>query len=115
MNKIDFETKLKTASPVVDRDYTKKLFSACFDFQGADLTYVRCMEEFAELSQVLSKCLRHKEDRSHLLEELADSQMSIYMLQQLCGISDDELNRALNVKLKCAEDGIGGLHDNKAS
>lgn len=58
-----------------------------------------CMEELAELTQQISKVLRKKKDSIHLLEELADTQISVYYIQQICNISNEELNKAINVKI----------------
>ncbi len=57
------------------------------------------MEECGELIQEISKELRGKKDHLKLLQELADVQLSIYYIQEVCGISDEELNQAINVKM----------------
>lgn len=56
------------------------------------------MEELAELSKEISKELRGKGDLHHILEELADVQLSIYYVQEICGISSRDLRRAVTVK-----------------
>lgn len=56
------------------------------------------MEELSELNVEVSKELRGKGDKYHILEELADAQLSIYYIQEICGISDDDLHKALNIK-----------------
>lgn len=62
------------------------------------------MEELAELGQAVSKELRGKGDCYNLLEELADVQLCIYYVQEICKISNDELFKAINVKAKRLED-----------
>ena len=61
------------------------------------------MEELAELGQAVSKELRGKCDYYNLLEELADVQLGIYYVQEICGIANDELNKAMNVKMNRLE------------
>ena len=56
------------------------------------------MEELAELSKEISKELRGKGDEISILEELADVQLCIYYIQEICGISNDALCKAINVK-----------------
>ena len=56
------------------------------------------MEELAELSQAVSKQLRGIGDNTNLLEELADVQLGIYFVQEICGVADEDINRAINVK-----------------
>lgn len=56
------------------------------------------MEELAELSQEVSKQIRGKGDRVAIIEESADVLLSIRYIQEIVGISDDELNRAVAVK-----------------
>lgn len=58
------------------------------------------MEELAELSQAISKVLRGKEDRTNLIEELADVSICIEYIKSICDINQDELDRAISVKAK---------------
>lgn len=57
------------------------------------------MEELAELGQAVSKELRGKGDYYNLLEELADVQLGIYYVQEICKIGNDELHKAMNIKM----------------
>lgn len=58
------------------------------------------MEELAELSQAISKVLRGKEDRTNLIEELADVSICIEYIKSICDIKQDTLDRAISVKAK---------------
>lgn len=58
------------------------------------------MEEFGELIQEVSKFMRGEDNHMELMEELADACICIEYIKDLCGISDVELNKAINVKLK---------------
>ena len=56
------------------------------------------MEELAELAQEVSKNLRGRANYYDLLEEMADNQLSLYYLQDICGISDEDLQKAIRIK-----------------
>ena len=56
------------------------------------------MEELSELQKEISKELRGKGDSTAILEELADVSIVIYYIKEICGITDDALNKAINVK-----------------
>lgn len=62
------------------------------------------MEELSELSKEISKKLRGKGDQIHILEELADVQLGIYYVQEICGISNEDLHKAMNVKTRRLEE-----------
>ena len=62
------------------------------------------MEELAELSKEISKELRGKGDRYNILEELADVQLGIYYVQEVCGVNDDYLHKAINIKVRRLEE-----------
>lgn len=61
------------------------------------------MEELAELSQAIAKELRDKGDNINLLEELADVQLGIYYVQEIFSITDENLHKAMNVKMRRLE------------
>lgn len=57
------------------------------------------MEELSELTKEISKWLRGKGDRISMIEELADVNLGIYYIQEICKITDDEVHKAMNVKV----------------
>lgn len=57
------------------------------------------MEELSELAKEISKELRGSGDKTNIIEELADNQIGIYYVQQICNISDDTLDKAVAVKI----------------
>lgn len=57
------------------------------------------MEELAELSQQIAKQLRDKGDYYDILEELADVYLGIYYVQDIVGIKNDDLYKAMNIKI----------------
>lgn len=69
--------------------------------QPTERTSIIIMEELAELSQAVSKCVRqHNDCRINLLEEMADVSLSMAYLKIMYNITDEELQQAINVKLR---------------
>lgn len=67
---------------------------------------VIAMEELNELGQQISKVLRGKIDKSHLIEEVADVTIALQYVKQICDISETELNNAIQYKIKRLDDTI---------
>lgn len=67
---------------------------------------VIAMEELNELGQQISKVLRGKLDKSHLIEEVADVTIALQYVKQICDISETELNNAIQYKIKRLDDTI---------
>lgn len=65
----------------------------------AQIQLVVAMEELSELSQELSKVVRCRGNDAAVLEELADVSIMVKYVQSAMNISDEDLNRAINVKL----------------
>jgi NTP pyrophosphatase (non-canonical NTP hydrolase) len=61
------------------------------------------MEELAELSQEVAKCIRNKGDYFGLLEELADVQLGQEYIKQIIKVSDKDLKKAEMIKIKRLE------------
>lgn len=61
-------------------------------------------EELSELTKEISKELRGKGNKVNILEELADVQISIYYIQNICHITNSELDKAIAVKMKRLND-----------
>lgn len=58
------------------------------------------MEEFAELTQQISKQIRGYDNRIGLLEEMADAYICLEFLKSIFNISSEELQKAVDVKLE---------------
>lgn len=58
------------------------------------------MEEFAELTQQISKQIRGFDDRIGLLEEMADAYICLDFLKSIFDITPEELQKAIDVKLQ---------------
>ena len=67
---------------------------------------VIAMDELNELGQQISKVLREKSDKSHLIEEVADVTIALQYVKQICDISETELNNAIQYKIKRLDDTI---------
>lgn len=67
--------------------------------QTGTMNLIIVMEELAELQQEISKTIRGKGDRTHLMEEMADVYLGIKYLQEIFDIDDRAIARASNVKL----------------
>lgn len=104
MDRKEFEKEFETASTKVNNTYVEQVIKQSLkpisNNNDGTLNLVIVMEEFMEISKEISKYLRGKGDKVALTEELADAYLSIKYVQQICDISDDELNKAINVKAK---------------
>ena len=104
MNREDFIQKLKVSSPHLDENRIIEILRKSIDSNMGDgnprghYNLIIVMEEMGELIQQISKQLRCKGDKYELLEEVADVELCLYYILEICGISVDELNQAINVK-----------------
>lgn len=110
MNREVFIEQLETTDSTVNMkwifDVLKKSVESNF-YDGnprGHRNLIIVMEELAELSKEISKELRGKGDNINILEELADVQLGIYYVQEICKITNEELNKAMNIKTKRLED-----------
>ena len=103
MDRKEFIKSMGKASENFDKDTALQIIKNSFgkiqhNEDGA-VNLVIVMEELAELQQQLSKHIRGKEDFECLVEELGDVMLGVYYVQEICGISDEMLHKAMNVKL----------------
>lgn len=100
----EFKAQLEIAKTTLDeKDVDRVLTSALKrvpENKNNKGTYnlIIVMEELAELTQQVSKYIRRKADRYCILEELADVYLAARYVKNIVGISDEELNAAINVK-----------------
>lgn len=105
MNRERFISELETTDNNINNEQLFNVLKRSIDCNLKDgnprghRNLIIVMEELAELAQAVSKELRGKCDHYNLLEELADVQLCIYYVQEICNISDDDLSKAMNVKL----------------
>ncbi len=120
MNREDFITGLNKAESNTDEQWRSEVLKKSIDINLQDgnprghKNLIIVMEELSELSKEVAKELRGKGDYYNILEELADVQLGIYYVQEICKISNDELQKAINIKMKRLENGIeeSMLHNN---
>lgn len=66
---------------------------------GKTMQSIVCMEECSELIQAISKRLRGKSDANdNLAEEMADVTICLHLLQEMYGITDEQLDEWIDRK-----------------
>jgi NTP pyrophosphatase (non-canonical NTP hydrolase) len=104
MNREEFIKKLETASSELDDDRIMDIIRHSIDSNLQDgnprghYNLIIVMEEMGELIQQISKQLRNKGDKYNILEEVADVELCLCYILEICGIGPVELNKAINVK-----------------
>ena len=63
------------------------------------LNLIIVIEEFGELQQQVSKYIHGKSNHYELLEEVADGFICLEYIKNICGLSEAEINKVINVKL----------------
>ena len=66
---------------------------------GTQQQDIVCIEELSELQKELTKSLRGKENRQHLIEEIAHCYISIDMIKKTHNINIDEINKEIEKKI----------------
>lgn len=101
MERTEFLKAFSNSSSEINEDRINSILKANTDYigDGGTTNIIISMEECAELQQALSKFLRGKGDIINLTEECADVLLSIYYIKQLYGVTDDDINKAINVKI----------------
>lgn len=105
MDLVEFKEKYELANNKIDEKSYHDTIEKCIgifakdpDFKNYGRAYVISMEECAELSKEISKLLRGKSNRLSLIEEIADVEICIDLIKSQANISDEEINKAKNVK-----------------
>lgn len=110
MNREIFIEQFNKAKSSIDREWILHVLNQSVDSNLPDgnprghRNLIIVMEELSELSKEISKELRGKGDNINILEELADVQLGIYYVQEICKINNEDLHKAMNVKMKRLED-----------
>lgn len=105
-----FISQLSTTEKNIDKQWIMDVMKHSVDSNLHDgnprghRNLIIVMEELAELSKEISKELRGKGDQYNILEELADVQLSIYYVQEVCGVNNDDLHKAMNIKMRRLEE-----------
>lgn len=110
MNREVFIEQFNKAESSIDKEWMLNVLNQSVDSNLPDgnprghRNLIIVMEELSELSKEISKELRGKGDNTNILEELADVQLGIYYVQEICKINNEDLHKAMNVKMKRLED-----------
>ena len=110
MERNNFVQKLKDASTTIDIGKINDVLERSIESNINDgnprghRNLIIVMEELSELSQAIAKELRGKGDIINTLEETADVWLCLRYIQNICNISNDKLNAAINVKLNRLND-----------
>ena len=104
MNRQTFIEQMKNCEPMNKTSIMKILIDSVNSNIGdgnprGHRNLIIVMEELAELAKEVSKELRGKGDIVNLTEELADVQLGIYYVQEIVGIDDKNLEKAMSVKI----------------
>lgn len=106
-----FLNKFNKADSHVDKKRLKKLLKRSIHLgdrlhknNSGTLNMIICMEELSELQKEISKYLRHKGDKVALTEEIADVCISLEYIKLITGIDQDDINKAINIKLDRLEE-----------
>lgn len=110
MNREVFIEQFNKVDSSIDKEWMLDVLNQSVDSNLSDgnprghRNLIIVMEELSELSKEISKELRGKGDKTNILEELADVQLGIYYVQEICKINNKDLHKAMNVKMKRLED-----------
>ena len=112
MDKETFIKRIENSDTSLDEKYIKSIIQKSIESNLNDgnprghRNLIIAMEESSELIKEISKYLRGKGEYIGILEELADAKIGMYYIQEICGIRDDEINKAINVKIENLENGL---------
>lgn len=99
MNREEFKRKMTEEGVIISEEERKTEIAYVAEHESRTINCVIAMEEFAELQQEISKQLRDKGDIFGLLEEMADAYICLELLRRMFEITDDEINRAVDIKV----------------
>ncbi|RHT38423.1 hypothetical protein DW790_05750 [Firmicutes bacterium AM31-12AC] len=95
-----------TEAPHYSKEQRKDIFERSLKSCNWKTKCTIAMEEFAELQQEISKQIRGYDDKIGLLEEMADAYNSLELLKSIFHISESDVLRAIDVKLKREDDNL---------
>lgn len=89
-----------------DVKQTENVLGEAISAFGASNQMIVCIEELSELQKELTKTLRGKINREHLIEEMADVEIMLEQLKIIFNINELELNEAKYNKIKRLKENI---------
>ena len=99
MDRSRFIAGLKSDISFTDKE-RRRIIRRGVESQPWKLKCTIAMEEFAELTQAISKQIRGYDNRIGLLEEMADAYMCLEVLKYIFDITPEELRKAMDIKLQ---------------
>ena len=108
MDRDTFVREFGFASPSLDKRKIKKLVKNSVNANQdgnprGHHNLIIVMEELSELQKEVSKQIREQGDIVSLTEEMADVALGVIYLQEICGITTEDIYKAMNVKMKRLE------------
>ncbi len=109
MDRQKFIEQFQKAQPGLDMDEIDKIINGCLDrchdnfisYEWGHMNLVSAMEEMGELMQAISQRMRGRtNDNYDILQESADVITSIWCICQVFGITHEDLQKAINVKME---------------
>lgn len=104
MNQETFKKRFALASNQLDKRAIKQeirktiLSNSDQSIPSQEYDLIIAIEELSELQKTLTKALRGYMDEMAITEEIADVALGIMRIQEICGISTDDIYKAINVK-----------------
>ena len=99
MDRNRFIQRMKSNIELSDKE-RRRIIRRSVESQPWKLKCTIAMEEFAELTQAISKQIRGYDNRIGLLEEMADAYICLEFLKSIFNITPEELQKAMDVKLQ---------------
>lgn len=99
MDRSKFIAGLKSDISFTDKE-RRRIIKGSVDREPWRTKCTIAMEEFAELTQAISKQIRGYNNRIGLLEEMADAYICLEFLKSIFNITPEELQKAVDVKLE---------------
>lgn len=93
-------TKQRKSNIELSDKERRRIIRRSVESQPWKLKCTIAMEEFAELTQAISKQIRGYDNRIGLLEEMADAYICLEFLKSIFNITPEELQKAMDVKLQ---------------
>ena len=103
MKRENFVKEFLTASPEINMEHINDTIVKSIDANLTDgnprghHNLIIVMEELGELIQEVSKEIREKGNRMDLIQEMADEQICLWYIQEMCVINIEDVYRAINV------------------
>ncbi len=104
MNRETFKKRFASASDKLDKRAIRQEIRKTVLGNGdqsilpQEYDLIIAIEELSELQKTLTKALRGYMDEMAITEEIADVALGIMRIQEICGISTNDIYKAINVK-----------------